>query len=481
MSLSKSLVKNTLALSIPNMLNPVVSFVLVLVISRYMGVEGLGEYSLVLSYVAVFAVIASLGLGDLIVRETAREPQDVLVFLSNAAMFGAISSVAAIVGMNVFVAAMGYSAEVFTACLIMSFSLVASTVTTYLEAVFRSMEKAEYVAFTFLVENVIRVALCVVLVLHGYGIVTLFAVILATRVFGAALLFGLFVKVHGMPGWQVRPEIWRSLVRHAPTFASIAIFATIHLSIDTIMLSKLKSIESVGVYSAADRLLDITKMLPIAFAAALLPFFTKEFSGGVERLRGLASDSLRYVLLGALPLVVGTVIIADQIITFIYGEKFLASIPVLRLHIVSLIPFSMAYILAQVLIATDNQKVDLTINIIAAGINIVLNYLLIPHFAEMGAVAATLVTIIIFHQLQYRYIRRHLFSVAFMEPASKAVAAAALMGAVTYALRDLNLFLNIGISGLTYLLLVYLLKALSPDEIVFLKSLVRRGSPTETP
>ena len=43
MGLRLSVFKNTLALSVPNVLNPFISFILVLVISRYMGVKGLGQ------------------------------------------------------------------------------------------------------------------------------------------------------------------------------------------------------------------------------------------------------------------------------------------------------------------------------------------------------------------------------------------------------------------------------------------------------
>jgi len=69
-----SILKNTFALFLTNLLNPIVSFLLVLVISRYLGVEGLGQYSLVMSYVAIFGALASLGLGSLLVREVAKSP-----------------------------------------------------------------------------------------------------------------------------------------------------------------------------------------------------------------------------------------------------------------------------------------------------------------------------------------------------------------------------------------------------------------------
>ena len=103
-------------------------------------------------------------------------------------------------------------------------------------------------------------------------------------------------------------------------------------------------------------------------------------------------------------MVVGTFILADSIITLIYGQKFSSAGTVLRFHILSLIPFTVDYIQAQVLIATDNQKVDLMINIAAAIINTVLSFLLISHFGVMGAVIAPLSTIIIVNHSSVSYI-----------------------------------------------------------------------------
>ena len=59
----------------------------------------------------------------------------------------------------------------------------------------------------------------------------------------------LYVKAFGVPRGKLDLEVWRILTKEAPTFTSIAIFSTIHLSIAQIMLSKLQSMEAVGIFS----------------------------------------------------------------------------------------------------------------------------------------------------------------------------------------------------------------------------------------
>lgn len=474
-----SIFKNTLALAVPHVINPFISFLLILIISRYLGVEGLGQYSLVLAYVGIFTTFASLGLGDLIVREVARNPEDIHTYFFNAGTFGTISSLISLLAMNAFVAAMGYEKEVAQAAFIMSLSLMASTAMVYMEAIFRSLEKSEYIALTYVVENALRVGMCVLLLLNGYGIVALFAAVLCTRIFAVLLLYCFYKKTVGPPECRFKPEVWRSLARQAPTFTSIAIFSTIHLSMDQIMLSKLQTIESVGIYSAADKLLAICKTVPVAFASALLPFFTKKMVAGTKELQELALNSLRYISLMTFPLVAGTVVLGDLFIAEIYGQKFVAAGPVLRLHIVSLIPFSMVYVLAQVLIATDNQKVDLKINMVAAVVNFVLNFLLIPPFAEMGAVAATLLSIVVFNELQGLYVRKFLFGLPLLKTVHKILIASLVMAAITYWLRDWNIFLNVALSATAYGILILALGAISREEVQFLTGFLRASRKEE--
>ncbi len=468
------LAKNIIALWTPSILNPLVSFALILVISRYLGVEGLGTYSLVVSYLGIFVTFGALGLGTLVVREAARDLEQAHAFFVNAALFGTVSSFVAIIGMIIVVGLMGYGDDVFQAAFICSFSLFPTTAISYMEAMFRAFERAEYIAITYLVENLFRVGSCVILLLNGYGIVALFIAFLTSRLFAAALMFFCYIRILGMPEFQFRPDVWRFLGREAATFASIAMFSTIHLHIDQIMLSKLKSLESVGIYSAADRLLDFCRALTVAFAAALFPILAKQYVSGIGELKRLTIRSVRYLLLGTIPTAIGTAILANNIISLVYGHKFVSAVPVLTVHIFSLIPFSMVYFLASVLIVTDNQRVDLGINILAAILNIILNFALIPYFAEMGAVVAVLITIIIFNQLQNWYIKQRLFPIPLLQLIPRILPAAGLMGIVTFLLRDWNLGLNIVVSAAVYVSLVVLFKGVTPDEIEMVKMVIRR-------
>jgi O-antigen/teichoic acid export membrane protein len=469
------LLKNTLALAAPNFLNPVISFALVLLISRYLGVDGLGKYSLALAYMGMFATLATLGLDALIVREVARRPEDTQLLFFNVSLFGAVSAVVAIVGMNATVSFLGYGTDVTSAVFWCSLALLFATAIYYMNGVFVASYKAKYTAYSYLAENFFRVIISAGFVLAGYGIVVVFMVALATRALGFVMMSYFYLTSIGRPRWEFRADIWKTLVREAPVFSSIVIFSTIHMSLDQIMLSKLQGVASVGVYSAADRILAMCKTMPVAFAMALLPSMTTSFHKGPEEIRALVDSSIRRILILSVPVIVGVIILSDRFILLLYGEDFATSATLLRAHIISLLPFGTLFVLARALTATDNQKIDMYINALCALLNFILNLVLIPLWAEMGAVIATFVTVVIFNQLQYVFISRRLFRVDFISPIGRIIPATAIMGIVTYFLTPINLFVNVAVSALIYLVALYLMGALQDDEIRIIKRVVRLG------
>ena len=280
-----------------------------------------------------------------------------------------------------------------------------------------------------------------------------------------------YVQINGMPRWTFKAEIWRLLAREAPTFTGIAIFSTVHLNMAEIMLSKLQSMEAVGIYSAAGRIVSICETLPMAFSLAVLPLLTKQSTSGLSELKESSVNSLRYVFLAILPIVAGTIVLGDDIISLIYGSKFASAGPVLKFQAITMIPYGMLLVLAQLLIATDNQKADLYINIAAVFVSLILNFLFIPRLGEMGAVLAVLLTIIVFNHLQYLYIRKLLFKISFMDILKKPLLAALGMGAFTLLLKDWNIFFNVAASAVIYILFLIILRALSQEEMASLRRL----------
>lgn len=466
----KSLLKNTVALSIPSAVNPFVSLALVYVVSRKLGVEGMGQYSILLSYLNIFTTMASLGLAGLIVREVAKKPEDQGIFTSNSVLFGLVSSLIAMILMNLGVKFLHYDKELYLAFVVGSVSIIPASCIRFLESTFRAIEKSEYIAIEQFLENISKVLFCITVVLTGYGIVAISTMTVITKFVALGILIFFYLRVVGNFAIKFKRSVWTLLLQQSPVFMGIAIFSTIHLNIDMILLSKLASVSCVGIYAAASRINSICVIVPMAFSMAMLPIFARHFGYGLENLREKTELSLRLVLIACLPMALGMIFLSDKIINLIYGARFTDSVLILKLIAPILIPYSMVLILAQTLIAANYQKLDLELNMVAAILATVLNYILIRPFAAIGAIIANFLTILAFVVLQILFISRTLFPVDLWKISFKPVIAAAGMGIFTYLARDMNMFLNIAISALLYFGIFFCIKGFYPEEIAILKS-----------
>ncbi|NUM78336.1 oligosaccharide flippase family protein, partial [candidate division KSB1 bacterium] len=76
MSTLQRFFRNTSVLILANALQPVLSFYLIVTISRKLQVEGLGTYATVFNYQAIFQIISAFGLKNLLTRNVAQQPEE---------------------------------------------------------------------------------------------------------------------------------------------------------------------------------------------------------------------------------------------------------------------------------------------------------------------------------------------------------------------------------------------------------------------
>jgi len=245
----------------------------------------------------------------------------------------------------------------------------------------------------------------------------------------------------------------------------ISLVTTAYWKIDVIILSKMKGAVEVGLYSAAFRLMDILKGLSYSYTAALFPMMASAFSVSKQSLKQQCTLSVRYLFIATFPISIGISILAENIITLIYGKQFSGSISILQVLIWTICFFPTALVFARVLVASRNQKLDLLSNIFVMILNSALNFILIPCLGAWGAAIATLLSICFFMSLQYYFVYKVLFKISFIKDLFKPFVAGCIMGIFTYSLRDMNLVFVVIASAALYIATLLLLRTFSDEEV----------------
>jgi O-antigen/teichoic acid export membrane protein len=240
--------RNTIILLVLRLVVPAVSLALVLVLSRALGAEGLGRYTLAFSFLTLLGGLGPLGLPSVITRDAAQDPEGLNATLRNALALGAAASVLLTITMMGLGPLLSYDRETQIALLIVSMAVFPYTVGMLLDGAIAGLERMHYMAIAMLAEYVLKVGVGIGLLLLGFGLNAVLLAAVAGRVAGCAVSAKLLQRANVRLSWGVDPTVLRRLVSVAPTFLFTAVFASLYWRVDILMLSKLAAVEDMGYY-----------------------------------------------------------------------------------------------------------------------------------------------------------------------------------------------------------------------------------------
>ena len=458
------ILKNIIFILLSKFVDPLFSLILVLTIAKNLGVEGFGQYAFIKATFTIFVVIANLGLDQFVTREIARDKKQTLTYLMNFGILEVGFAALMAIVMSLFVCLSDYPQQVATATVIMSSALIYVALSNLAHAVIAAFERFELNTLLISGENLIRVILGTITLMLGYGLVPFIIVITITRFIGFLVSIRLVHKKITPLKWNFQLKFILQSLKKIPTFSLISIFSILYWRIDVIMLSKFGSLTEVGIYTAAFRLMEIIKAIPLSLKQALFPVNVWKYEKENSTFKEMINKSNKYLMIFLLPIAFIITMAAEKIIPIFYSSEFNGAINALKILIWTIVPYSLAMMLANVLVASRNQRVDMWTNIFGACANVVLNLILIPMYGVTGASIATLVSIILFIAFQVIYIRRKMFKLSLLSIILKPSIAVISMGVLNYTLNNLPLLGRISLSLLIYLFSIYWLRIIDPVE-----------------
>ncbi len=443
--------KNTIVLVILRVLMPALAVSLVLLLSRTLGVEGLGRYTLAFSFLYMFNAIAPLGLAAIITRDGARDRDGLEHLLANATTLGIVSSLLVALCMAGLSFLLNYDAETQRAILILSLAILPCTIGAFQDSAFIALERMDFLAVGTIAEYTLKVGGGILLLLNGYGLDAVLIVAITGRILGCFISAGLLRGLDIKSRLVYDNNSVRKLLKLAPTFLFIGIFATLYWRIDIFMLSKLRPVQDVGYYGAAWRILELAMVVPQSLCLSLYPQISSSALNNLEQLARIGRTAMRYLFALSLPAAIGITLLAGPILELLYGVEFTAAKDTLSVLILTLIPYGIVRYHAYVLLGANHQRVDLALNIVMSVFNIIFNLALIPAYGHLGAAIATFTSICLYGLLQYGYLVKNIPGRAaslYLPPV--VLVACTVMALCVWLMHDMNLALVIGSAVLTY-------------------------------
>ena len=260
-------------------------------------------------------------------------------------------------------------------------------------------------------------------------------------------------------------------------FAGVVILNT-----DTLMLTYFKTLNEVALYNVAAPTARALWLFPISLTLVLFPISAKLWQRKNEVLSKGISLVYKWSLILIIPLALVAFSFPKIIINFFFGSAYLEASLVLKILAIAAIAYTFAAINSSIFIGIGKALTTNAIAWLAAIINFIANLFLIPKFSILGAAIASLFSFLIMCFLSIFLISKIIRIRLNLIDALKIVfcgfaflALIALLKAILIINPILEFVLVSLLASFAYILLLFLVKSITIDEIAWvISSLLRR-------
>lgn len=473
MNTARRITSNFLSLAISEIISKVLQLVIFIYLARALGKDDFGVFSFGFAFAFLIVIIADFGLITLLIREISRNKKAASKYLSNALIIKLLLSVATVISSYLFLNIMHYSLEVKTIAYVMVLFALIQSFTNLYYSIFRAFEKMYYDAIIKVLRMLMLVGVVFYAINNKLGLFAASLAFPATELVmllvTSLIVYNRFIKVN----FEFDYRFSKKLLKDSSLFCLSLVFSSLFLYVDTIMLSKIKSITDAGIYSAAANIMLALIFIPLMYGNAIYPVISRFYINSKKSLRFAYEKSFKYMALIGFPISAGIYVLSRKIILFLYGREYIASAAVLAILSGYLFIIFLTVVSGFTLSSINRQGSRVIGQGIAAFISIILNLIFIPPYGVIGAAIATVITQIIFFLIYIFFIVKYGLKIKFAGLLIRPAIASAVM---VVALQFIgNLFAAVIFGALSYCITLIILRAVDLEDKRILNKIIKNA------
>lgn len=375
-------------------------------ISRILRSEGNGKIAFASSVITYFSMFASLGIPTYGIRACAKVRDDRERLSKTVQELLIINSVTMLITCVVFALSVIFIprfAEEKELFIINGMGMILNMFAV--NWLFNALEQYAYITVCNLIVKTVSLGLMFALVKRPDDYIVYGAITMAAS--SASYVFN-FVYAQKFITLKKQKD-YEFLVHIKPILIFFATSAAINVytNLDVIMLGFMKGDKEVGYYNAAIKVKTILVTLITSLGTVLLPrlsYYVKK--GDEEAFYNIVGKAVNFVALIGVPLTLYFGIFAKESILFLAGSDFLGAVVPMVILMPTLLLIGMSNITGIQILTPQNRENQVLYSILwGAGIDFLLNLVLIPHYSSSGAAFATVMAELIVLIVQCFYLK----------------------------------------------------------------------------
>ena len=362
-------------------------------VARYLGPSQYGLMNYVVSFVAIYSIIANFGLDNIEIREIARPGSDFRTIMGSSFRLRLLFAVIAELVIAITIFCGDFDTE--TRCLILIYSLtILLTSANVIRNYFTAIVNNRYIVVTEVIRCLIGAGIKVSLLLFKAPLIY-FIIALS---FDFLLVAGGYLtayrsKVGRISEWKFEKRTARLLIKEAFPLLLSGAAVVIYQRIDQVIIKGLLSNEAVGYFSVAVKFSEFILFVPLVMAQTMSPLLVKYYQDNRDAYYSRRQQFVDVIVWFSVLLSIIVSALSYYLIRYTFGTQYFAAVPVLCVLAFKTVGMALSNSSGQLIIIEGKQKWAVIRNLIGCLICVVGNYCLIPKFGIMGSAWATLITV----------------------------------------------------------------------------------------
>ena len=474
--LGRRALRNTVLILAARVVSRLIALVTVFATASHLHDASFGDFNTVVTVTALVSpVVIDLGFNVLYQREGARHPSEVERYLQNLISARVLLALIAFPVLAVLLYALRLGDLLVPGYLLM----VLSSYANLLRYTLYALQRLGFEAIAIVLESVLLLSLTLFGVFNHMGVAYFLWAYVAMYAFDC-IFFAVLLRVLNIARlrWRFEPALIRQWFWMGLPFAVTFVLTTLYWKLDVPLLKLFKTSAEVGWYSFAYKPFEALLFVPITMLGVVLPALAVYQRDSLDRLRSAVTMFFKALLLVGWPVSVGVVVLAYPL-AGLWSGFYPQSIPALQI-------LGLAYVFAFVnnafigaLTVIDKQAAYARAAGISLVVNLGLNLILIPPYGYIAASWTTVVTEIVLVAAGWWLTAKHLGNLHLPAASWRPLLAGAVMGAVLIPLKDVHgdavgLVVLLGMA--VYVVAIVLVRAVTPAELQFVRTALRRTS-----
>lgn len=408
-------------LSIANIIFPLITFPYV---TRTLGVEVNGKLAFASSVINYFSLFATLGLSTYGIKACAKVRDDkeklsktVQELILINVITTSIVMVALIISI-VFVPKFNANSQLL---IIYSFTMLLNVVG--LNWFYSAIEEYKYITKRSIIFKLISLIMMFIFV-HNPSDGYIYAIITVLATVGSNILNIIhsrkFIFFKRYNNYNLKPHL-------KPTLAMFGTYLAVNVysNLDNVMLGFISGDFEVGIYTAAVKIRLVLTNLITSLGNVLMPRLSYYIEKGEhDNFKKVLIKSYSYIIMIAIPMMVFFCVESKESILLLSGDKYVkAIIPMIILMPIMVISSLSNITGMQILIPNNQENKFMKSVMFGAGVNLILNSILMPRYGAIGAAVSTLIAECGQFTMQINYTRKYVKDIFSLKQLGKVVLA----------------------------------------------------------